>query len=161
MKTMNPDEKKICKFQEIEQADGIQTKTVFERVKKEVSERVKMIANIELNDANFIKAINMKVIPVVTYTRNICRFNVGELNELDQMIKRELQGTNMLGKEASDERLNLKRENGGRGLKSLGDTYKGTRLRVACHMAKFSSRWIEAAWSRETIKSRMQSLWSR
>ena len=71
MKTMNPDEKKICKFLEIEQADGIQTKTVFERVKKEVSERVKMIANIELNDANFIKAINMKVIPVVTYTRNI------------------------------------------------------------------------------------------
>ena len=152
MKTMNPDETKIYKFLEIEQADGIETKTVFEKVKKEVSERVKMIPNIELNDANFIKAINMKVIPVVAFTMNICRFSVGELNELDQIIKRELQGTNMLVKEASDERLYLKSENGGRGLKSLRDTYKGTRLRVACHMAKFTSRWIEAAWRRETIK---------
>ena len=95
MKTMNPDEKKIYKFLEIEQADGKKTKTVFERVKEEVSKRVKMIANIKLNDANFIKAVNMKVIPLVAYTMNICRFNVCELNELDQMIKRELQGTNM------------------------------------------------------------------
>ena len=161
MKTMNPDEKKIYKFLEIEQADGIQTKTVFERVKEEVSKRVKMIANIKLNDANFINAVNMKVIPLVAYTMNICRFSVCELNELDQMIKRELQGTNMLGKEASDERLCLKRENGGRGLKSLRDTYKGTRLRVACHMAKFTSRWTEAAWRKRQSRSRMQLLWNR
>ena len=66
-----------------------------------------MIANTELNDANLIKAINMKVIPVAM---NICRFNVGELKELDQTIKRELRGKNMLGKQASDERLYLKRE---------------------------------------------------
>ena len=64
MKTMNPDENKIYKFLGIEQADGLRTKTVFERVKEEVSKRVKMIANTELSDANLIKAIHMKVIPV-------------------------------------------------------------------------------------------------
>ena len=83
----------------------IRTKTVFDRVKEEVSKRVKMIANTELNDANLIKAINMKVIPVAAYAMNICRFNVGELKELDQTIKRELRGKNMLGKCASDKRL--------------------------------------------------------
>ena len=83
----------------------IRTKTVFDRVKEEVSKRVKMIANTELNDANLIKAINMKVIPVAAYAMNICRFNVRELKELDQTIKRELRGKNMLGKCASDKRL--------------------------------------------------------
>ena len=60
MKTMDPDdENEVYKFLGIEQADGIRTKTVFERVKEEVSKRVKMIANTELNDANLIKAIKM------------------------------------------------------------------------------------------------------
>ena len=45
MKTMEPDEKELYKFLGIEQADGIQTKMVFERVKEEVLKRVKMIAN--------------------------------------------------------------------------------------------------------------------
>ena len=44
------------------------------------------------------------------------------------------------------------REKGGRGMKSLRDTYKETRLRVACYMTKSTSRWIEAAWRREAIK---------
>jgi len=46
----------------------------------------------------------------------------------------------MLGRQASDERLYLKREKGGRGLKSLRDAYKETRLRVACYMAKSCNR---------------------
>ena len=37
-------------------------------------------------------------------------------------------------------------------MKSLRDTYKETRLRVACYMTKSISRWIEAAWRREAIK---------
>lgn len=152
MRTMDPDENQIYKFLGIEQADGIQTKTVFERVKDEVSKRVKMITNTELNDVNLIKAINMKVVPVAAYAMNICKFSVGELKELDQIVKRELRGKNMLGKQASDERLYLKREKGGRGLKSLRDTYKETRLRVACYMAKSTNLWIEAAWRRETNK---------
>ena len=52
MKTMDLDESEIYKFLWIEQADDIWTKTVFERVKKEVSKRMKMIANTKFNDAN-------------------------------------------------------------------------------------------------------------
>ena len=152
MKTMDPDENETYKFLGIEQADGIRTKTVFKRVKEEVLKRMKIIINTELHDANLIKAINMKVIPVAAYAMNICEFSVGELKELDQIMKKQLRGKNMLGRQASDERLYLKREKGGRGWKSLRDVYKERRLRAACYMAKSNNRWIETAWTREMIK---------
>ena len=116
----------IYKFLGIEQADGIRTKAVYERVKEEVAKRMKMIVKTELNDENLIKAINIKVIPVAAYVMNICKFNVSELKELNQIIKRKLRGRSMLGRQASDERLYLKREKGGRGLKSMMDVYKET-----------------------------------
>ena len=47
MKTIDPNENEIYKFLGIEQADGIRMKTVFERVKKEVLKKVKVIANTE------------------------------------------------------------------------------------------------------------------
>ena len=81
MKMMNPDENEIYKFLGIEQAGGIKTKAVYERVKEEVTKRVKMLTKIELNDANLIKAINMKVILVATYAMNVCKFTVAELKE--------------------------------------------------------------------------------
>ena len=98
MKTMDPDGNELYKFLGIEQAEGFQTKRVFERVKEGVLKMVKMIANTELNDANLVKAINMKIIPITGYVMNICRFIVDELKELDQTIKIELRGKNMLGK---------------------------------------------------------------
>ena len=58
----------------------------------------------------------------------------------------------MLGRQASDERLYLKRERGGRGLKSMRDAYRETRLRVAFTMAKSTNRWIRATWRREKNK---------
>ena len=91
MKTMNPDENDIYKFLGIEQADGIKTKAVYERVKDEVTKRMKVLTKTELNDSNLIKAINMKVVPVATYAMNVCRFTLADLKELDQIIKKELR----------------------------------------------------------------------
>ena len=96
METMDPDENEIYKFLGIEQADGIKTKVVFERVKREGGKRVKMLVNTELNDSNLISAINVKVIPVAAYAMNVCKFSKGELNELDQIVKRELRSKQML-----------------------------------------------------------------
>ena len=58
----------------------------------------------------------------------------------------------MLGKQSSNERLYLRREDSGRGIKSLKDIYKETRLRIACHMACSENKWISAAWRRENTK---------
>ena len=83
---------------------------------------------------------------------NICKFNVSELKELDQIIKRKLSGRSMLGRQVSDERLYLEREKGGRGLKSMMGVYKETRLRVACYTVKSTNRWIEVVRMKETMK---------
>ena len=49
--------------------------------------------------------INAKVIPIAAYPMKVCKFNSGELKELDQVIKGELRSKNMLGKQSSNERL--------------------------------------------------------
>ena len=68
METMDRDENEIYKFLGLEQADGVKTKIVFERVKSEVEKRVKMLVNTEINNRNLISAINVQVIPVARKT---------------------------------------------------------------------------------------------
>ena len=58
MKTMDPDKNEIYKFLGIEQADGIKTNKVFERVKGEFNKRFKMLTDTELNDVNLVRVIN-------------------------------------------------------------------------------------------------------
>ena len=99
---------------------------------------------------------------------NVCKFSKGELNGLDQIIKRELRSNQMLGNQASNDRLYLKREDGnqasndrlylkredgGRESKSMRNVYKETRLRVVCYMSKSENRWIQATWRRETLQA--------
>ena len=87
---------------------------MYNRVKEENSRRMNIITRTELNYKNLVKAINTKVIPVINYPMNVCKFTQSELTELDQVIKRELRKNNMLGRQASDERLYMKRKDGGR-----------------------------------------------
>ena len=120
-------------------------KKVFERVKGEVNKRVKKLTNTKLNDVNLIHAIKKNVIPVAAYSMNVCKFTDEELKELGQVIKREQISKNMFGKESNNERLYLIREDGVRGIKSLRDIYKETKLRVTCYMACLQNKWIKAA----------------
>ena len=83
---------------------------------------------------------------------NVCKFTQSELRELDRVIKRYLRKNNMLGRQASEERLYMKRKDGGRGLKSLREVYEETRLRVGCYMFLSDNRWIKEAWRQETRK---------
>ena len=152
IKAIDPDENEVYKFLGIEQADGIKTKKDFELVQGEVNKRVKILTSTGLNNVNLVRAINTKLIPVAAYPMNVCKFTDGELKELDQVIKRELRSKNMLGKQSSNDRLYLIREDGGKGIKSLRDIYKETRLRVACYLTCLENKWIKAAWRRENIK---------
>ena len=83
---------------------------------------------------------------------NVCKFTQSELRELDRVIKRYLRKNNMLGRQASEERLYMKRKDGGRGFKSLREVYEETRLRVGCYMFLSDNRWIKEAWRQETRK---------
>ena len=58
----------------------------------------------------------------------------------------------MHGTQASDKWLYMRRENGGRGLKSIRDLYEETKVRVACYMTHSESVWIKTAWRTEFQK---------
>ena len=88
IKTMDPDQKELYNFLGVEQADGIKTKEVYNRVKEEINRRLQMLTKTALNDKNLIKAINTKVIPVAAYPMNVCKFTKAEPNELDLVVKR-------------------------------------------------------------------------
>ena len=55
----------------------------------------------------------------------------------------------MHGKQCSNERLYLRRDLGGRGIKKLKDVYAETRVRTTCYMTFLSNIWIEEVWERE------------
>ena len=46
----------------------------------------------------------------------------------------------------------LRREDGGRGIKSLKDIYQETKMRVSCYVACLGNKWISAARRRENTK---------
>ena len=68
------------------------------------------------------------------------------------MVKDILRERKFHGKQASDERLYMRREEGVRGLKSFKDVYARTKVRVACNMAASTDEWIKAAWANECSK---------
>ena len=92
------------------------------------------------------------MIPVAGYVMNVCTFTKQKLDELEKAIKKILRDNKMHGRQASDERLYMRRENGGRGLKNMKDLYEETKVRVACYMTHSESAWIKTAWSREFQK---------
>ena len=98
-------------------------KKVMERVQIKMEQRTRTLVGEGLYDKNLVKAINCRVIPVSAYMMNICNFTGKELDQLDQGIKKILRENKMHGKQCSDERSNLRRELGGRGIKSLKDVY--------------------------------------
>ena len=74
------------------------------------------------------------------------------MDGLDKAIKKILRDNKMHGRQASDERLYMRRENGGRGLKNMKDLYEETKVRVACYITHTESAWIKTAWRREFQK---------
>ena len=53
----------MYKFLGVEQADGIKTKQVYERIKEEMTKRLKLQMKSEPNDENLIQAIMHQSIP--------------------------------------------------------------------------------------------------
>ena len=152
MKALNPDQREIYKFLGCEQAEKIDMERVMARVKAETQKRMNALVQQDLYDKNLIKAINRTVIPVAGYVMNVCTFTKQKLDELDKAIKKILRDNKMHGRQASDERLYMRRENGGRGLKNMKDLYEETKVRVACYMTHSESAWIKTAWRREFQK---------
>ena len=91
------------------------------------------------------------MIPVAGYIMNVCVIKE-ELEELDKMVKDILRERKFHGRQASDERLYMRLEEGGRGLMSFKDVHARAKARVAWYMAASTDKWIKAAWVNECSK---------
>ena len=69
------------------------------------------------------------------------------------MIGSVLRKQEYHGKQASDERLQGRREVDGRGLKSFREVHDETKVRLACYMTTTTNEWIRVAWKTNTIKN--------
>ena len=124
MKALDPEQREVYTFLGCEQAEKIDMERVMARVKAETKKRTNALVQQDLYDKNLIKAINKTVIPVAGYVMNICTFPKHKLDELDKGIKKILKDNKMHGRQASEERLYMRRENDGSGLKSMKDLYE-------------------------------------
>ena len=110
MKALDPKQNEHYKFLGCEQAEQIDTDTVYERVKAEMAKRMKALASTELYERNLIKTINTRVVPVASYVMDVCEFNQKQIDDPDKLIKKALRNKGMRGRQANDERLYLKEE---------------------------------------------------
>ena len=152
MKALDPEQSEVYKFLGCEQRNKIDVKKVMQRVKKEIAKRLEQLIEVNLNDENLVKAINSRVVPVAGYVMNVCNLRKGDIVELDKIVKTTLRKQGFHGKQASDERLYGRREDGGRGLKILKEVYDETKVRVACYMATSNNESIKVLWRNEYMK---------
>ena len=132
MDALDPNKNEIYKFLGCKQADKIDVKRVMERVKKEIRRRLDHLTGLNLNDKNLMKVITCRVIPVAGYKMNVFNRGKGDSDELDMTVKVALPREEFRGRQSSDERLYLKRNEGGRRLKSFKEIYDETKTRVTC-----------------------------
>ena len=128
LNTADPYENEIYKFLGVEQTDGIKKKKIYNGVKKESSRRMNIITRRELNYKNLVEAINTNVKLVASYPMSVSKFTQSELTGLVQVIKRDLRKNNMLGRQASDERLYMKRKDRARTLKLLREVCEKNKV---------------------------------
>ena len=107
---------------------GNDVKKVMERVKNEIKIRLEQIMKTSLNDENFVKAINCRVIPGARYIMNVCKLSKCDIKKLDKIVKSVLRKEGYLRNQASDERLYGRREEGGRGLKRFREVYDEMKI---------------------------------
>ena len=92
-----------------EQAEQIDTDLVYKRVKAEMDKRMNTL---KLYERKVIKATNTRVVPVANYVMTVCDFNQKQIDDFGKLIEKALRDKRMHGRQASDEWVYSKVEEG-------------------------------------------------
>ena len=122
------EQEKVYKYLGVEESSGIQHATMKQKIKKELIRRIQLILKTEVNSKNRITAINMLVIPVITYSFNITDWNLNEVKRLDIKVRKMMPTHDIHHLKANIHHLYLPRSNGGRGLTKLKLSYKTSMI---------------------------------
>ena len=101
---------------------------------KEMFKRVRALAKAKLTAVNFAKAYNTFALPVLRYGFGILNWNKTELVKLDRKMRRVLTKAGFHHPKSNTHRLHMSREDGGRGVKSLWNTYEEECAKIATYL---------------------------
>ena len=105
---------------------------------KEMFKRVRAIAKAKLTALNFVRAYNSFALPILRYGFGILKWTKTELLKLDRKMRKILTKAGFHHPKSNTHRLYMRREDGGRGVKSLWDTYNEECSKIATYLRKNS-----------------------
>ena len=122
------------------------------KIKKEYKQWSKLVLNSELNARNRIATINTLAVPVVLYSYGI-DWKLNEIQDLDQMTRKQLCMNWMLAKKAYVDRIYLPCQEGGRSLMNLEKEYKATVVALHKYVMNKEDPQIKAVLRHQTAKA--------
>ena len=120
----NLESEESYKYLGISEGDGIQQDQMKEKLTKEYTRRLKLVLKSDLNAVNKVRAINSLAIPVLNYSFGVIDWTKAELRKLDVKTRKYLTLFKIHHPKASVDRLYIKREEGGRGLKQIVECHQ-------------------------------------
>ena len=143
MEELNEDES--YKYLGIEELEAIKHNEVKAKVNKNVKTKLRKLMETELNARNLFQAINESILPLISYSFGVVNWNEDELKGYDIQIRKMLHMYRAFEINSDVDRLYLPRENGGRGLLSVWDSFQSATSRIAHALIKTENSLLQQA----------------
>ena len=132
----------VYKYLGVLESDNIKHNEMKTITLEKFKKKLKTILKTDLNAKNNMIAINEFVNPVLTYTYGIVNWTEQDIKSADILVRKMLHMNRMFEIWSDVDRLYIPRNNGGRGLVSLWDSFKTTNARLAHFLTNSPSQII-------------------
>ena len=128
------DQGDFYKYLGIDEHDGIDYLRMKDKIRKEYFRRIRMILRTELNAKNKAIGITTLAVPVVSYSLGVIQWTKEELRKIDSKTRKLLTCHGLLHPRANVDRLNVPREEGGRGFTEIASLQKITKVGITNYL---------------------------
>ena len=118
------------KYLGVELSDKVSKNNYISRVKKNIEKTLDTIMSKQLSTMNTIRQINSDVISKLRYASSVVPWRLGDLDQLDKLIRQKLYEHKVYSKMLPSARLYIKKEQLGLGLMSCRNEYTKELFRV-------------------------------
>ena len=119
------------KYMGVPQSDQTASELLIESLKKKIQQRSFIIWSSDLSDFNKVVACNMFVNSSIEYYFWSQKFSINSLKEMDIIVRKSMNKCGAKHTNLLNPVLYLPRKKGGRGLRSIEQTYKEIKLKSA------------------------------
>ena len=133
-------------------------KTIKEKTKNELYRRVRKILQSQINALNCSRAIKNFAVPVIRYSFGILHWTQTELSQIDRNIRKILYQHKFHHPMSDNNNIYLSRENGGRGIPCIEDTYAQELSNLATYVENFKDDLLKEVWYYESFNPTQKSI---